>query len=442
MIPVIALVGRPNVGKSTLFNVLTKTRDALVADFPGLTRDRQYGQGKVGDKPYIVVDTGGIAEEHDLEMDQLTEGQVKLAIEEADVLLFLVDAKAGLTASDEHIVASLRALKKPVVVVVNKADREEGVVAASEFYGLGLGEPHVIAATHNRGVRELMNHVLGDIQVDEDDISEEDQRRIHVALIGRPNVGKSTLINRILGEERVVVCDRAGTTRDSVYIPFDSRDRQYMLIDTAGVRRRSKVKEAVEKFSVIKTLQAIEKAHVVVMVIDARDGINDQDMRMMGWVVEAGKGLVIAFNKWDGMDSDDKAMLKDELDRKCVFVEWARRYFISALHGTGVGKLYHAINEAYDSANQTISTAQITKVLEQATKDHQPPLVGGRRIKLRYGHVGGHHPLIFILHGKQLDRLPGSYHRYLSNYFRKAFQLAGIPVVLRMRTDDNPYDNK
>jgi GTPase len=442
MLPVIALVGRPNVGKSTLFNMLTKTRDALVADQPGLTRDRQYGAGRVGEKPFIVVDTGGIAEVHDQQMDNLTDLQVAQAIDEADHVFFLVDAKAGLTTADEAVAKRLRLMKKSVTLVVNKADRIEATIAASEFYALGLGEPAVIAATHNRGIAALVETTLEKFEPEDAELSEDDRHRVHIAIIGRPNVGKSTLVNRMLGEDRVVVCDRPGTTRDSVYIPFDRRDQKYMLIDTAGVRRRAKVTDMVEKFSVIKTLQAIEKAHVVLMIIDARDGIGDQDLRMIGWVMDAGKGLAIAFNKWDGMDEYDRNAVKEELDRKCQFIDYARRYFISALHGTGVGKLYFAIDEAYASANHEIPTAQLTKVLDQATRDHQPPMLGGRRIKMRYAHIGGHHPLTIILHGKQLDRMPGSYARYLSNYFRKSFKLMGVPVMLRFRTDDNPFVKK
>jgi GTPase len=396
----------------------------------------------VGDKPYIIVDTGGIEENNDPLMDGLTEVQVDQAIDQADKILFLVDGQSGLTSIDEAIAKKLRAIQHKVVLVINKADRKEAHMVSSEFYSLGLSEPFVIATAHNRGVGHLMEAVLSDIEVIEEPVDDGITRRVHMAIIGRPNVGKSTLINRMLGEPRVVVSDRAGTTRDSIYIPFDRHDQHYMLIDTAGVRRRTKVKEVVEKFSVIKTLQAIEKAHVVVMVINAREGIGEQDLRMIGWVIEAGKGLIIAFNKWDGMDQYDKDQIKSELSRKCVFVEWARRYFISALHGTGVGKLYRAVDEAYASANKDVSTADITRVLQQATTDHQPPLVSGRRVKLRYGHVGGHHPLTFILHGKQLSRLPGSYQRYLSNYFRTSFDLKGVPVVIRYRTDENPYAKK
>ncbi|MDF1761753.1 MAG: ribosome biogenesis GTPase Der [Coxiellaceae bacterium] len=438
MLPVIAIVGRPNVGKSTLFNVLTKTRDALVADMPGVTRDRQYGKGEFDERAFVVIDTGGIGEHHDREMDDLTDQQVELALQEADHILFMVDAKAGLMPADEEIAKRLRPLTDKVTLVVNKSDRVEAEIAGSEFYRLGIGEPEIIASAHRRGIGDMMEAVMAQLPEEEAE-SDDDKNRIHVAVIGRPNVGKSTLINRILGEERVVVCDRPGTTRDSVSIPFDRQDQRYMLIDTAGVRRRTKVTEKVEKFSVIKTIQAIERAHVVVVMVDAREGIGEQDMRLMGWVLEAGKGIILTLNKWDGMDEYDKGRIKEAIDRKLPFLDFARRYFISALHGSGVGKLFHAIDEAYESGSKEITTAQLTKVLEDATKNHQPPMINGRRIKMRYAHIGSHHPLVIVIHGKQLTDLPGSYERYLSTYFRKTFDLVGVPVRIRLRSDKNPY---
>ncbi len=440
MLPVIVIVGRPNVGKSTLFNLLTKSRDALVADFPGVTRDRQYGEGVLGEKPYIVVDTGGIAELEDPTMAKLTDQQVRQAITEADVIMFMLDAKSGLTASDELIARELREYSDKVQVVVNKADHLDADVVVSEFFQLGLGTPHAIAATRKRGVKTMMEKVLEPFPEAEEE-SEED-KSIKIAVVGRPNVGKSTLINAILGEERVVVCDRPGTTRDSIFIPFERRGQDYTLIDTAGVRRRTKIKEAIEKFSIIKTMQAMGKAHVVVMVFNAKEGISDQDMRLIGLILEMGKALVMVFNKWDDIEEDERAYLKGEIDRRLPFVDFARRYFISALHGTGVGMIYRAINEAYESASKEISTGQLTKALEKALSVHQPPLVRGRRIRLNLAHIGRHHPLTIIVHGKQTTSLPGSYKRYLANYFRKTFDLVGVPLLVELKKDVNPYSDK
>jgi GTPase len=437
MLPVITIIGRPNVGKSTLFNCLTQTRDALVADFPGVTRDRQYGRGVLGGRPYLVVDTGGIVEAAHPEMARQVEKQVRQAIEEADRILFLVDAQVGLTSADSMIAEQLRPHQKKVVVVVNKIDRLDPDSITGEFYQLGYGAPHAIAAKNGRGVEPFIEELLKPFPLPE---AESDaQAGICIAVMGRPNVGKSTLINRILGEERVIVLDEPGTTRDSIFIPFDRRGQRYTLIDTAGVRRRAKIEDAIEKFSVIKSLQALEKAHVVIMVFDAREGITDQDMRILGWILESGRGLVMAFNKWDDMSEYDRERVKQTIDRRLAFVSYARRYLISALHGTGVGELYRAIDEAYASSTQDISTAQLTQILERAVFDHQPPLVGVRRIRLRYAHLGGHHPLIIVVHGKQIESLPDSYRRYLASYFRKSFNLVGIPVRVQLVNDKNPY---
>lgn len=451
--PVIALVGRPNVGKSTLFNVLTGTRQALVAEFPGLTRDRQYGRGKHHGQDFIVIDTGGIGEIHDEEMDNLTEQQVQLALEEADIILFMTDAKAGLVSADENIAKQLRTqYADKVICVVNKADREEGHLVASEFYQLGFDPVEVIAAAQKRGVKNLLDvaltryneeHKAEIVEEKIADFEDKDKiRRIRIAFIGKPNVGKSTLVNRVLGEDRVVVCDRPGTTRDSIAIDFDREDRPYTLIDTAGVRRRTKVHEKIEKFSVIKTLQAIDEAQIIIFVMDGTEGLTDQDMRILGWALDSGKGLVVAINKWDAMDSEQKEKIKDDIDRKLGFVEYARRYYISALHGSGVGKLYHAIDEAYAAANKELTTSKLTKALDKATHDHQPPLIGGRRVKCRYAHLGGHNPLLIIIHGKQVEDLPGSYKRYLVKFFRDYFDIQGVPVQLFFKNDENPYDTK
>lgn len=438
MLPVFTIVGRPNVGKSTLFNVLTKTRNALVADMPGVTRDRQYGDGVLGDRPYIVVDTGGLGLLDDPDLASMTDQQVQEAIDEADVLLFIVDAQTGLTPADEAIAKQLRPQKDKVIVLVNKSDREQAEVVTGDFYKLGFAEPIAISATMKRNVESTIEQCLQQFPEDESSADKKD-KGIHIAVVGRPNVGKSTLINRILGEERVVVLDRPGTTRDSVFVPFERRGQQYTLIDTAGVRRKSKVDDRLEKFSIVKTLQAIEASHVVILVINAREGITEQDAKLIGLVLQAGKALVIAVNKWDGMSDYDHDRVKEQLDRRLAFADFARRYFISALHGTGVGKLYFALDEAYAAASQTLSTSQLTRVLEKAIADHQPPLVGGRRIKPRYAHMGGHHPMIIIVHGKQVAKLPGSYKRYIANVYRKAFNLMSVPLILRFKNDDNPY---
>jgi GTPase len=439
VLPVITIIGRPNVGKSTLFNRLTKSRDALVADQPGVTRDRQYGLGKVGDRPYLVVDTGGIREPDDSAMAVMTESQVKQAINEADVILFLVDARAGVSSADEAIAKQLRACANKVFVVVNKVDHHDPDVVVSEFYSLGFKVVMPITANRGQGVKTLMYEVLKPFPEEKEETDY--LSGIKIAIVGRPNVGKSTLINRLLGEERVVVLDQPGTTRDSIYIPFERRDKKYILIDTAGVRRQAKISEVIEKLSLVKTFQAMQDAHVVVMVLNAREGILDQDQRLLGMVLEMGKALVLAINKWDELDESDRLDVKNEIDRRLMFVDFARRYFISALHGSGVGLLYRAIDEAYASASRHINTGQLTKVLEQAVKDHQPPLVRGRRVKLRLAHMGGHHPMIVIIHGKQTAELPLSYKRYLSNYFRKAFKFVGVPLMMRFKSDVNPYSS-
>ena len=440
MIPVIAIVGRPNVGKSTLFNVLTRSREALVANQPGVTRDRQYGLGKMGDRKYWLIDTGGIEESLEHNMDTLTDQQVVAAIGEADAVLFVVDAKSGLTAADREVAARLRVLEKPAYLVVNKADRLEADLAASEFYELGLSDPFVIAAAHKRGVKPMIEQVLSILPEEtEDEVAEEETKGLKIAFVGRPNVGKSTLVNRILGEERVVVMDMPGTTRDSIAIPFQRRDEDYVLIDTAGVRRRTKVKESIEKFSVLKTLQAIERADVAIQVIDASEGITDQDLNLTETIIEEGCGLILAFNKWDGLSAEEREKCKAQIERRLNFANFARRYFISALHGSGVGNLFNAIDELRTVLQKKISTAELTRAVADAVKQHQPPLVKGRRIKLRYVHVGGHHPLLFVVHGKQVEKLPGSYQRYLVKYLREHFKLNGLPIHLRLVSDDNPY---
>ncbi len=443
MEPVIALVGQPNVGKSTLFNYLTRTRDALVADYPGLTRDRQYGRGKVGPRPYIVVDTGGIAGAPD-GVEVGMQQQAMRAVEEADVILFLVDARSGVSAGDEQLADILRRLGKPLYLVVNKVDGLDKAVAAAEFHLLGLGEPWPIAASHGRGVPALMDAVLAPFEAAEAEAASaaEDDDRLKVAVVGRPNVGKSTLVNRLLGEERVLVYDMPGTTRDSVFIPFDKDGECYTLIDTAGVRRRSQVREAIEKFSVIKTLQAIEAANVVIMVVDAREGITEQDATLVGHVLEAGRAMVLAVNKWDGLEPAQKEQVKRLLDVKLAFLDFARTHYISALHGSGVGLLLESVRKAYDAATRKLATPMLNEILQDAVAAHAPPMVRGRRIKLRYAHQGGQNPPIIVIHGNQTERVPDAYRRYLVNVFRRELDLHGTPVRIEFRSGENPYEGR
>ncbi len=443
MLPVIALVGRPNVGKSTLFNVLTGTRDALVADVPGLTRDRKYGFGKVGPVPYLVVDTGGLVAGAE-GIEELMARQTLRAIEEADRVLFLVDAREGLTPSDFFVAQTLRKLGKDVVLVANKAEGLDSATAASDFYQLGLGEPQPISSAHGDGVRALMERVLAELESAQslapDGAPVGDD--IRVAVIGRPNVGKSTLINRLLGEDRLIAFDQPGTTRDAVFVPFERDGRKYTLIDTAGVRRRARVEEGIEKFSVIKALQAVDSAHVVIGVIDAHDTVAEQDASLFGMVAERGRALLIAVNKWDGIPADKRDEIRTGLDLRLPFLEFAPIHFISALHGTGVGELIRAVGHAYDAAMREMPTPELTRVLETAIQQHQPPLVRGRRIKLRYAHQGGRNPPIIVVHGNQVEHVPDAYRRYLSNVFRKNFRLEGTPVRVEFRSDENPFKGK
>lgn len=439
MIPVIALVGRPNVGKSTLFNRLTKTQDALVADFPGLTRDRQYGEAQFEDKTYIVVDTGGIGVD-DIAVDGLMSKQSAIALNEADVVLFIVDGRSGLTGIDENISSNLRKLNKKVYLVVNKTEGIDDDVACSDFQSLGFSNVYSISSAHGQGISGLLEEILAPFE----QITEEhfEGKPVKIAFAGRPNVGKSTLINRILGEERVVVYDMPGTTRDSISIPFERDGKQYVLIDTAGVRRKSRIDEKIEKFSVIKTLQAIKESNVCLQLLDAREGITDQDMNLLGFIIESGKALVIAINKWDGLDEEHKAQVKDELDRRLHFANFAKIRYISALHGSGVGGLFSDINEAYASATQSFATPRLTRLLQDISTKHTPPSVSGRRIKLRYAHLGGHNPPVIVIHGNQLNALPDSYRRYLNNEFVKHLGLIGTPLKLEFKSGANPYAEK
>ncbi len=456
MIPVIALVGRPNVGKSTLFNRLTRSRDALVADHAGLTRDRKYGEGQLAGHRFIVIDTGGIGgekeegerdQEQEHGIDSLMAGQSLQAIDEADAVLFMVDCRAGATPADVAIARQLRVKSKPVYVVANKVDGTSHELAVAPFYELGLGDVYPTTATQGRGVKSLMEAVLetltppaeGDLDAESTSVDSEAGGGIKVAVVGRPNVGKSTLVNRMLGEDRVLVYDLPGTTRDSVYIHYERLGKAYTLIDTAGIRRRKNIRQTVEKFSIVKTLQAIDDANVVILLLDAREGIVDQDLHLMGHVIDAGRALVIAFNKWDGLEDEHKQYLKTELERRLRFVDFARIHYISALHGTGVGHLYESLEQAFHSATEKLTTHHLTRILQDAVSEHQPPLVHGRRIKLRYAHPGGHNPPIIVVHGNQTEAVPSHYVRYLEKTFRRALDLQGTPVRVEFKTGDNPF---
>jgi GTPase len=440
MIPVIALVGRPNVGKSTLFNRLTRSRDALVANYSGLTRDRKYGDGEMFGRRFMVVDTGGISGEED-GIDVGMAEQSLLAMDEADIVLFIVDCRSGLIAADFMIAEKLRQKNRKVYLVANKIDGLDPAAALADFYQLGFSGMFPTTATHGRGVKSMMEELL-DPFPEHLEAQDEPNRGIKIGVVGRPNVGKSTLVNRLLGEDRVVVYDEAGTTRDSVYIDYERHGKHYTLIDTAGIRKRKNIKLAIEKFSIVKTLQAIEDANVVVLMVDAHEGLVEQDLHLMGSVIDAGRGLVIGINKWDGLDSEKRDKIKEDIKRRLRFAEFADVHFISALHGTGVGNLYDSIENAYRAATDALSASRLTKVLEGAVEEHQPPMVHGRRIKLRFAHAGGRNPPIIIIHGNQTDSVPAQYTRYLEKIFRRELGLHGTPVRVEYRTSENPYSTK
>lgn len=430
MLSSIALVGRPNVGKSTLFNRLTRSRNALVCDIPGLTRDRQYGTAKINDQNVLVIDTGGIDKPR-TPIELLMEQQTELALVEAQIILFLVDSRSGLLPADVTFAHKLRKLNKPVLLVVNKIDGQDIETAQADFYGLGLGKCFPISAEHNLGTDELLEAIISHLPAEpEIDPALDRKNSIKITFVGRPNVGKSTLVNRILGEERVVVHNAPGTTRDSIFIDFNRHGQDYVLVDTAGVRRRSKIDEKIERFSIIKTLQAVEATNVVVFLVDATENITDQDLKLLSFVLEAGKALVIAVNKWDNLDPLQRDKIESELDRRLTFLDYVKIHFISALHGTGVGNLFNSINKAYISATQELKTAELNKVLEQAIRAHQPPMSHGREVKLRYAHAGHYSPPTIIIHGTRVDLLPESYRRYLEHFFRKSLDLSGTPIKI------------
>jgi GTP-binding protein len=509
---VVALVGCPNVGKSTFFNRLTKTRDALVADFPGLTRDRKYGRAMYEGKEFVVIDTGGIAEDAKNQPEIVTSkmtNQALLAIDECDLVLFMLDARAGILPGDYAVADYIRRSQKKCAIIANKVDGLDPETAGAEFYALGLGEVYPTAVAHGRGVNNVLEDVIApllreegplDCDLTKEEIQKRDEERleeerslwedgfdfldnvpvdkqgggfdwyehkekfrlrqkgesednsgdkepfadlpIKVAIIGKPNVGKSTLTNRILGEERVIVADHPGTTRDSIYIPLEREDRKYIIIDTAGVRKRRKVSEAIEKFSIVKTLKAIEDCNVALLVIDARAHISDQDLSLLGFIIESGRALVIAVNKWDGLDDEFKDEIKLELNNRLGFVDFARVHFISALHGSGVGNLFDSIDEAYKSATTRHSSSLLNRILRAATEEHEPPIAGGRRIKLKFAHAGGYNPPRIIIHGNKVSKVPDSYKRYIINYYRKSLNIMGSPLIVDFKEGENPFANE
>jgi GTP-binding protein len=445
MLPVIALIGRPNVGKSTLFNRLTRSRDALVADYPGLTRDRKYGFGKLGPVPYLVIDTGGVAGGEEGIQEAMVEQTIR-ALQEADIAVIMVDGRSGLTAADEHVAELARRHAKKTWLAVNKSEGLDPAIASSEFHALGMGDPIAVSATHGDRIGALMDEMLSDYVIDEPEEEtpdeEDEDRELRIAVVGRPNVGKSTLINRILGEDRLVVFDQPGTTRDSVAVPFERNDRKYVLIDTAGIRRKARVHETIEKFSIVKALQAIEQAEVVISVLDAQEGVTEQDVSLLGLVLERGRALVVVTNKWDGLSADKRKKVRDDLERRLPFLDFAERITISALHGTAVGDLLPAVERAYKAAMRNMSTTELTRELEAAVIAHPTPLVRGRRVKLRYAHQGGRNPPVIVIHGNQTERLPESYRRYLINRFRKVFKLKGTPVRLAFKKGKNPFEGR
>ncbi len=443
MLPTLVLVGRPNVGKSTLFNRLTRSRDALVADQPGLTRDRHYGRGRVGERPYLVVDTGGLEPvAKDGIMFEMAR-QSRQAVDEADIVLFLVDGRAGCTPQDLIIATQLRKTGKPILLLVNKAEGMARARVTAEFFELGLGEPYPISSAHGDNVVEVVEIALENFpeeEVEEEEVAQDKPPKL--AIVGRPNVGKSTLVNAILGEQRVIAFDQPGTTRDSIYIDFEREGKQYTIIDTAGVRRRGKVDEAVEKFSVIKTMQAIEDANVVVLVVDARDQITEQDAHVADFVLQAGRALVLAVNKWDGLDNHQREMVKSDIERKLHFLDFAKRHYISALNGNGIANVLTSVDEAYAAAMAKMSTPKLTRALLGAVEKQAPPKVGRFLPKMRYAHQGGSNPPLIVVHGSGLDNIPASYARYLERAFAEVFRLQGTPLKIQFNSSKNPFEGK
>ena len=442
MKPVIALVGRPNVGKSTLFNRMTRSRDALVADLPGLTRDRHYGEGRMGERPFLVIDTGGfepVAKEgimHEMAL------QTRQAVAEADVVMFIVDGRQGLTPHDKTITDFLRKSGRKVMLVVNKSEGMKYTSVTAEFYELGMGDPYVISAAHGDGVLDLVNEAIDEAVQQRPEEAEELEPAdygVKIALVGRPNVGKSTLINTLVGEQRVIAFDMPGTTRDSIEVPFEKGGKHYTLIDTAGIRRRGKVFEAIEKFSVVKTLQSISEANVVVLMLDAQQDISEQDAHIAGFILESGRALVVAVNKWDGLTSDQRDQVKNDIDRKLNFLDFAETKFISALKGTNINQLMKSIDTAYAAATAKLSTPRLTRALQEAIEKQEPKRKGSTRPKMRYAHQGGQNPPIIVIHGNALDGITEPYKRYLEKHFRDTFDLIGTPLRIELKSGKNPF---
>lgn len=444
MKPVIALVGRPNVGKSTLFNRLTRSRDALVADIPGLTRDRHYGEGRVGERPFLVIDTGGFEPVAKVGIMHEMAKQTKQAVAEADVVIFLVDGRQGLTPHDKTITDFLRKSGRSVMLVVNKSEGMKYTSVTADFYELGIGDPYVISAAHGDGVADLVEESLDKAFAQKPALAEDEatEQGIKIAIVGRPNVGKSTLVNTLLGEERVIAFDMPGTTRDSIEIPFERNDRHYTLIDTAGIRRRGKVFEAIEKFSVVKTLQSISEANVVVLLLDAQQDISEQDAHIAGFVLESGRALVVGVNKWDGLTSDRRDEIKMDIDRKLSFLSFAKFHYISALKSTGVTMLMKSVDSAYAAAMAKLPTPQLTRALQEAVDHQQPRRKGSIRPKLRYAHQGGQNPPIIVIHGNALDAIDANYKRFLEKHFRDTFALVGTPLRIELRSGKNPFSKE
>ncbi|UJF23798.1 ribosome biogenesis GTPase Der [Suttonella sp. R2A3] len=452
-LPRLALVGRPNVGKSTLFNALTRSRDSIVSDTPGLTRDRNYGLADLEGRQVQVIDTGGLLREEEADIDFRVDKQAREAVIEADVVVLVVDAREGLTAVDESIVQELRRSQKPLIVAVNKTDFADPDVLLADFYALGFANVLAIAAVHRRGLRQLGSRIIELLDglpeeqflLDEEEahLAQHELSGIALAVVGRPNAGKSTLLNRLIGEERLVASPVAGTTRDAIAIPYTDRDGEtFTLIDTAGIRRRARVSDKVEKFSVVKSLDAIDRANVVLLLLDAHEGVSDQDAHLLGEIVKRGRALIIAINKWDHLDEDQRRDVQTQFERKLRFVDYAQVFYISALHGSNIRQLLPAVKKVYHAAMRELSTNKLTEALNAAYRRHQPPLVNGYAIKLQYAHQGGRNPPHIIIHGSRTTNVPASYEQYLSKFFRRHFQLDGTPVRISFRDKHNPYNER